>query len=424
MQILDEKTAKGIATFTIEVSVEEMDPYRTKAAATISKARAVPGFRPGAAPVEMVERSVGAQIVMEEAAEHAVPHFFTKAIKEKNLETVGQPHIEVLTLAPGNPFKFRAAVALVPSVTVGDFSKLKVKRTHTEIKDADVGKVVKDLQKMQSKEVMTTEPVGDMSKVVVDMQMTLDNVLIEGGETKSHAIYMNEEYYIPGLKDQIKGAKAGETKTFTLPFPKEHYNKNIAGKKIDFSVNIKDVYAVDHPEVNDEFASKLGQKSVEDLKTLIHKNLSDDATKKDDQAYELAILEAAMKLTHYSDIPDNLVNEEVRRMMREFEARIVEEGGSFDEYLSHMKKTREALMLEITPQAIERVKIGLLLRAIVKKESITASEDDVLVQCEVVAPGALAGRDWSDDRKKELREYAHTIAVNRKAIAWITDQVK
>lgn len=424
MQILDEKTAKGIATFTIEVSVEEMDPYRTKAAATISKARAIPGFRPGAAPVEIVERSVGAQIVMEEAAEHAVPHFFTKAVKEKNLETVGQPQIEVLTLAPGNPFKFRAAVALVPVVTIGDFTKLKVKPVKTEVKDTEVDKVLTDLQKMQSKETITTEPAGDMSKVVVDMQMSLDNVIIEGGETKSHAIYMNEEYYIPGLKDQIKGAKAGETKTFALPFPKEHYNKNLAGKNIDFSVNIKDVYTVEHPEIGEEFASKLGQKSLEDLKTLIHKNLSDDAAKKDTQAHELAVLEAAMKACDYSDIPDNLVNEEVRRMMREFEARIVEEGGSFEEYLSHMKKTRESLMLEVTPQAVERVKIGLLLRAIVRKETITATEDEVLAQCEIVAPGALAGRDWSSEKKNELREYAHTIAVNRKAIAWITDQVK
>jgi len=142
---------------------------------------------------------------------------------------------------------------------------------------------------------------------------------------------MNEDYYIAGLKDQLKGVKAGETKTFTLPFPKEHYNKNLAGKKIDFSVNVKEVYAVNHPELNDEFSTKLGQKSLEDLKTLVRKNLADDATKKDDQAHELAVLEAAMKASDYGDIPDSLVNEEIRRMMREFEARIVEEGGTLDE---------------------------------------------------------------------------------------------
>jgi len=160
------------------------------------------------------------------------------------------------------------------------------------------------------------------------------------------------------------------------------------------------------------------------LKTLVRKNLADDATKKDDQAHELAVLEAAMKASDYGDIPDSLVNEEIRRMMREFEARIVEEGGTLDEYLSHMKKSREQFMLEVTPQALERVKIGLLLREVVKKEKITATEAEVDEQCEAVAPGALKGTDWSNERKNELVEYATTIAANRKAIKWIIDQVK
>lgn len=424
MQITEEKNTKGMATLTIEVSVADMMPYRVKAAAAISKARAIPGFRPGAAPLDLVERSVGAQVVMEEAAEHAVPHFFAQAVQEKDLQTVGQPQIEVLTIAPGNPFKFRATVGVLSPLTIGDFTRLKVKRTTTEVKDQDVSKVLTDLQKMQSKETVTPEPVGDMSKVVVDMQMSLDNVLIEGGETKSHAIYMGEDYYIPGLKDKLKGAKAGDTMNFPLPFPKNHYNKNIAGKNIDFTVNVKDVYAVDHPEINDEFASKLGQKSLDELKILVHKNLSNDAIKKDDQAYELAILEAAMKASDFGDIPDSLVNEEIRRMMREFEARIVEEGGTLDEYLSHTKKSREQFMLEITPQALERVKIGLLLREVVKHQKIQATESEILEQCENVAAGAMHGKDWSGERKAELKQYAETIAVNRKAIGWIKDQVK
>jgi len=89
-----------------------------------------------------------------------------------------------------------------------------------------------------------------------------------------------------------------------------------------------------------------------------------------------------------------------------------------------MKKSREQFMLEVTPQALERVKIGLLLREVVKKEMITATEAEVDEQCEAVAPGALKGTDWSNERKNELVEYATTIAVNRKAIKWIIDQVK
>lgn len=424
MQILEEKKAKGSSTLTIEVSVDELQPYRAKAAIEISKARAIAGFRPGAAPLEIIERTVGAHAVLEAALERAIPHFVAQAVKENDMQTTGMPKIEILTLAPGNPLKFKAEFALVPPVTLGKFSDIKVKPVTTPITDEAVTKVLTDLQKMQSKEIASTDPITDMSKVVVDMQMTLDNVPLEGGETKSHAIYFSEDYYIPGLKEKLLGAKAGETMAFKLPFPKEHYNKNLAGKNVDFNVNIKEVFRVEPPALDEAFAAKLGQKSIEDMKALIRTNLTDDAKRKDDQAFELQVLESAMKASKYGDIPEVLIAQEVQRMMREFEARLDQDGGTLDDYLTHTKKTRDQFALEIAPQAVERVKIGLLLREIVKTQNLKATDEEATKAAEEVAPGALSGTDWSNERKNELLEYSTTIAVNRKAIAWITDQVQ
>ncbi len=422
MRAHEDKREKGVVSLTIEITPDELKPYLAKAAHALSAAKPIPGFRPGAAPLDLALRTFGAHAVWQAATERAVPFFFGKAVDEAKIATIGSPRIDVLTLAPDNPFKFRASVALLPTVELGDFKKIKVKNTKTKVTDTEVTKVLGDLRKMQSKEVHVDEAVNDRNKVVIDMEMLLDSIPIEGGKTTDHSIYMNEEYYIPGLKEQIHGAKSGDTKNFSLAFPKEHYNKNLAGKKVDFAVTIKDVYRIDEVALDDAFAATLGQKSVEDLKGMIRKNLTDEAVKKDEQALELSILEHAIKASLFSDIPDILVNEEVRRIMQEFEARLDEQGGTLDDYLAHIKKTREKLMLEFAPQALERVKIGLLLRRIARDQALDATEKEISAQCELVAPGALARTDLESDRKQDLRQYARTIAINRKAIEYIKGQ--
>ncbi len=310
MQHTLQKLPKSTAQFSIELTPAEMDPYLKKAAAVLNAQTTIPGFRVGHAPQEELVRRFGALRIWEEAAVLAVPKAFAEVTQKENLQTVGSPEIEVIKLAPDNPFIFKATVALIPEVTLGALDKLKVEQKPVMITDAQVEKVLEDLRKMQTKEVVVNRAAraqGD--KVVVDMQMSLDSVPLDGGQTKDHAVYLDEEYYVPGLKEKLQGMVKGETKEFKLKFPKEHYQKNLADREVDFKVTVKDVFELQPPEIDDAFAQMVGQKTVLELRALVRENLENETKMKEAERQEIALLEKLVEGAKFSDLPELLLNE-------------------------------------------------------------------------------------------------------------------
>ena len=411
---------KSAVEITIELAPEDMQSYLQKAAAQMSSESSIPGFRPGKAPYEQVVARFGAQRVWKEAAQLAVPRSFTETVKKENLETIGSPEIAVIKLAADNPFIFKATIALLPEVTLGDYSSIKLERKTTTVEAAKVDKVLKDLRKMQTKEVVASRPALAEDKVVLDMAMSLDSVPLDGGVTKDHAVYMDEEYYVPGLKEQLVGLKKGDTKEFQLKFPKEHYQKMIAGKDVDFKIEIKDVFELTRPELTDEFAQELGQKTIADLKTIIHGNLEHEAKQKDEERGEIELLEKAIEKTKFSDVPDILVNEETHKMLAELEDGIARQGLEFNDYLQKIGKTRDQLRLDFAPQAIKRVKTALLMRKLAHTQNISATEEEIDAEvARVLELYKDAPEQHEQIRSVGARQYLTNILMNRKVINWL-----
>lgn len=420
------KLPKSTIELTIEIPAEEMRPYLEKAALKLSTETTIPGFRAGKAPLDEVRRRFGAGRVWEEAAVLAVPKAYGEAVQKEQLETIGSPQIDVVKLAPDNPFIFKATAAFLPEVTLGDFTKIKTEQKTTEIQDIQVGKVVADLQKMQTKETVVARPARPQAdKVVLDMTMSLDSVPLDGGAVKDHAVYMDEEYYVPGLKEQLAGLKKGDTKEFRLAFPKEHYQKMIAGKDVDFKIEVKDVFELQSPPLDDAFAQAVGQKTVSDLRAIIRVNLEQEARSKEDERQEIALLEAAVERAKFGDIPDVLINEETHKMLKELEDGMARQGTNFEEYLKRLGKTRDQLRLDFTSQAVQRVKTALMIRAIAKAQNIAVDDGEVDAEVARVlelyknAPGG-----HEQIKSAGARDYLRAMLKNRKVIAWLKEQVK
>ena len=418
------KLPKSAVEITIEISPAEMEPYLQKAAQQISQHTTIPGFRPGKASFEQVRAQAGIGRIWEEAAQLAVPKIVGEIIIKEKLQTIGSPAIDVVKLAPDNPFVFKAIAALFPEVTLGDYSVVTVEKKDTKLSEEHIDKVVEDLRKMHTKETVTDRPAqtaGD--KVVLDMEMFLDQVPLDGGSTKDHSVYMDEEYYIPGFKAHLTGVKKGDTKEFKLKFPKEHYQKMTAGKDVDFKITVKDVFELQKPEVNDELAQKIGQKTLTELRALIRENIETEKQQKEAQRQEIEMLEKALEQTKFSDIPDLLVNEETLKMLDELEHGIAQQGMSFAEYLTKIGKNRDQLRLELAPEATKRVKIALLARAIAQQQNVTATEAEVDAEVEKIL---LLYKDTPEQhaqiKSPGAREYLRNMLKNRKVIEWLKGQ--
>ncbi len=311
------------------VTLEEAQPYLDEAATRISKQQSIKGFRPGKAGYDVVKQHVGEMKILEEAIEVIVRKSYIEALLANDIDTVGSPKIDVEKLAPDNDIVFSAEVALMPSVKeLGDYNKLKVEAKTPKVEDKEVELSLRDLQRMQTKEVRATadDVVGETEKLVVSMDMKKDGVPVEGGQSPNHVIFLTEDYYIPGFKDEVKGMKEGEERTFTLTFPEDHAQKMLAGNQIEFIITLKELFHLEPPEINDGFAATLGMKDFNELKTRIKENLLAEKQQEELARQERDMLELLSKKSTYDEIPDLLVNEEINKMLAELQRAVEAQG--------------------------------------------------------------------------------------------------
>lgn len=416
---------KGLVELTIEVSLEEMQPQLEVAVQDLTKNNPIKGFRPGKAPYEIVKQSLSEMAIYETALPSVVRKNYVKAIMEAKVLAYGEPNIEVVKLVPGNPIVFKAIVPVVPKVTtLANLEKIKVGPKPITVEEKQVDAMVKELQRMQTRENKVERALAQHDKVVVDMDLSIENVPVEGGQARNHGIYLDEEYYIPGLKEQLIGLKSGDKKSFTLPFAKDHYQKNLAGKDVKFDVTVKDVLELTPPEANDEFAKTVGQESMPKLREILKKNLTDEAGDKERQRQEIEILEKLAEGSKFEEIPEVILNQEVGRMLEELRQSIMERGLEFDAYLSSLKKTIEDLKLDFVPQAIKRIKSALVIREFANQEKIEVSDTDLLKEVEVLLNRYSHDVDSQNRiRSEEYQDYLRTSLRNQKTLQKLREKI-
>lgn len=413
-----EKLPKSSIELTFTVTPEEAEPFLRAAAERLSQQSSIPGFRPGKAPYEMIKQRVGEMAILEEALEHIVRKNYTEAVMAENLDTVGSPEINVEKLAPGNTINFKIKAALVPKIEkLADYKSAKIEKEKIEITDDKVEKVLDDLAKMQTKETIAERASTKADKVVVDMEMEQGGVIVEGGKSPNFQVYLNEKNYLPGLTDELVGLKAGEEKKFQLDFPKEHFQKNLAGKKVDIKIKVNGVYQLESPKIDDEFAKSVGQTDLAALKNTLRENIAHEAEHEQEHKIEQKIFDDLIANSRFADIPDILVNEEVNKMLQELEQNAASQGMKMEDYLASVKKDLGQLKLDFTPEAIRRVKAALIVREINSKENISITDAEI---DRVIDEQAEKYKDNEDAKKQifspEYREYMATVLKNRKVL--------
>lgn len=365
-----------------ELEDQEWNKFLDQAAQEISKEVKVDGFRPGFAPRNLIEQKVGPGKVLERAGDIAVRKTYFDYIKKENIEVVGMPEINILKLAPDNPFQFKAKVAVLPQVQLGDYLKIaksekQKKPADLKIEKSELDEALKWLQRSRTQYVTVSRPAQKNDRVEVDFVAKEKGRVIEGGESKNHPLVLGEGKFIPGFEENLEGLKENEEKKFDLTFPADYYVKDLAGKNMDFEVKMNLVQEPKAPQINDEFAKNLGNfESLQALENNIKEGLLMEKEQKEKEAWRAKVLEKIVKDSKM-ELPEVLVSAEQDRMVQEFKASIAEMGLDFKTYLEKLKKTEEELKKEWRQKSEERVRSALALRAIAQKENIGASAEEV-----------------------------------------------
>jgi trigger factor len=418
MKIEVKNLDKGLVELTIELTVDEYQPFLEQAAKKISVDTKVPGFRPGKANFELIKQKVGENEIWQKALEPAVQKTFLQALDQEKLITVGSPQIDVVKLAPDNPVIYKATVSLLPKVELGDYSKMKVNKKPVEVKDEQFKKAMSNVQKMHAKQTLVDRQAQKGDKVEIDFETFLDKVPIDQGQQKKFPIVIGEGTFIPGFEDQLIGLSKDETKEFQLEFPKNYHQKNMAGRLADFKVKMNAVYSMELPELNDDFAKSLGNfKTIKEIEDKIKDNLKTEAERKENQRLEEEIIDKIIDQSKFDEIPDLLIDSETKKMVQELEQNLVNQGLKFEDYLNHLKKKREDLFLDFVPQGIKRIKSALTIRKIREKENIKVDDKEIEAEIEKIKT-MYAGNPEIEKNLNQpaYRDYLQNILAARKVI--------
>ena len=420
MNITTKKLPHSEIEMLIELDPQEWGGFFNKAAKELSQNLEIPGFRPGKAPQNLAERHLGEGKILERAADSAIRDSYFKAAEREGIFPVSAPKIQVLKIAKGNPFEFKANVSVMPQIEIGDYKKIsqgeKIKKPN-EIKldQKEIESAIEWIRNSRTKYAAVSRAARKGDRAEVDFAAKREGKIISEGESKNHPLVLGEGKFVPGFEEKLEGMKEGEEKKFSLIFPNDFHDKELANKQIDFEVKMKIVQEAQKPELNDEFAKSLGGfESFEALKKSVSEGMKKEKEQKEKESWRAKILEKIARNSK-ADIPAVLIDSELSKMEQEMEMSVSEMGLDFETYSRNIKKTREELKEEWLPKAKSRVMAALVLGEIAKKENINVPESEVEEEANKFLlryPDIKAARNQIDmDR---LKEYTRGSLVNEK----------
>jgi trigger factor len=367
----------------IEVTPDAVDRELGKAFADVMKKARIPGFRPGKAPKNIVERHYGDE-VRGEVTHRLVSESYLRALQEHNLNPVQLPHIEnISTLAKGAPLTFTATVEVRPEIKLGAYEGIEVKEETVTVNDDEVNQTVDRLRDMYAQlEVVEGRALEKGDTAVIDFEGVREDKPIEGAKATDYLLELGSGSLIPGFEEQLTGMNKGETRKINVTFPADYANKELEGKDAVFTVTLKEIKKKVRPELNDEFAKDIGNNAtVTELKDGIKKDI-EFRKKKDQESAQRESLLGKLVEAHAFDVPPGMVEHELQSMARSQATRMIRRGmevKSFD-FAKFSEENR--------PLAEKRVKGILLLDVIGEKEKIEVADQEVNSAVAVMARSA------------------------------------
>ena len=426
MSLQVEKMEKNMAKLTIEVSAEELDKAMQNAYLKARGKISIPGFRKGKAPRKMIEQMYGKGIFLEDAANALIPEHYSKALEECDLEIVSQPEIDVTQAEPGKAFIFTAEVAVKPEVTLGEYKGVEVPKSETEVTDEDIDAEIKKEQEKNSRTVTVEDRGAENGDITtIDFEGFVDGVAFEGGKGTDYPLTLGSGSFIPGFEDQLVGAKAGNHVEVNVTFPEEYQAAELAGKAAVFQCDVKKVETKELPELDDDFAQDVSEfDTLAEYREDVKKNLTEKKEKEARAAKENTAVDKAIENAEM-EIPDAMINTQVRQMMNDFASRMQSQGLTMEQYFQFTGMTAEKMQEEMKPQALKRIQTRLVLEKIAETENIEVSEDEVNEEigkmAEMYKMEADKLKELLGDR--ELEQMKKDMAV-QKAVTLVADEAK
>ena len=337
----------------------------------------VDGFRKGKVPRDIYEKHFGKESLFIDAADSVLQDAYMKAMDESKLVPVVQPAVDLKSLNDeGVEFTFK--IITKPEVKVNKYKGLNIKPEKVEVSDEEVNHELGHLLERYTELVTKDGKVENGNVAIIDFEGFKDGVAFDGGKGENYSLEIGSNTFIPGFEEQVIGMKVGEEKDLNVTFPDDYGVKDLAGSPVVFKVKVNEIKEKVQRELDEDFFDDLGMEGVNSEDTLrdeIKKSIEAQKEMDVENKYVDAILEAVSKNVEV-DIPEEMVDEEVTRLMGRFEEQMKMQGISLDLYYQFTNSKEEDLKAQLEKEAYSNVLYRLMLEEIMNLEKIEVSMED------------------------------------------------
>lgn len=376
MKVTLEKEKENVVKLDITIPAKDAVDAYNNAVRRISQYVNIDGFRKGKAPRAVVERHVGTERIKQEAIENLMPRAINQAVADNKLDIIAQPYVTNYNFNVGEDLTVTAKAELRPEVTLGQYKDLTVEVKDSPIEaDAIQKQLDRLLDQHSTMETVIDRPTKDTDVAVIDFDGYANGEKIQGGEAKNYPLNLANSNFIPGFAEQIVGKNLNDEFEIKVTFPEKYHDEKLQGQPATFKIKINEIKEKKLPELNDEFAQKVGNfKTVDELKADIQKYLDDQHERTNKQNSENEVFKTVIDAAKV-DIPQSMIDREAASLRAEYKQRLAAQGIDWDNIVK--AQGEDELLKNLTEDALVRIKNSLVIDKIAKEENIKLEQKDL-----------------------------------------------
>ena len=410
MQVSVEAVSNIKKALTVTIPAAEVDDKVTERMQQAAKTMRLPGFQPGRVPLPVVKKRFG-DAIRQEVLGDVLQEKYYAAITQEKVHAVGMPKIDFEVNETGKDLVFKAECEIFPEIKLDGLDKIKVEKWSCKIAEKNVKEMFERLRKQHAEWKPVKREAKNEDQLKIDFEGFMGGEKFEGGSAQDMPIVLGSASMIPGFEEGLVGKKAGEETTLKVTFPKEYQAENLAGKKAEFKVNVKEVSEPKLPALDDAFAEKFGVKDMAELDKEVRANM--------DRELEFSL--SSQNKTHVTDalleandieVPEALIHQEMDQLKRQAFYRM----GLNDQDIKN-KKVPELPEAMFKPQAEKRVKLGILMNSVVREHDLKPDEQRVNERIQKMA----SAYENADEMVQQIEQNANQKSDIEQAI--LEDQV-
>lgn len=378
---------KNVKEITIKIEGKEWQDTLDKAFEKANKKVKIDGFRQGKAPKEVFIKKYGEESLFMDAADLVLQPAYQKMLDEnKDVEIVAQPEVALKSISKDG-VEFIFTITTKPEVKLGKYKKLGVKKEKVEVTKEEIESALNETLNRYAENVVKEGKVENGDIAIIDFEGFKDGVAFEGGKGENYSLTIGSNTFIPGFEDQIIGMSKDEEKDINVTFPEDYHSEDLKGQKVVFKVKVNEIKTTKIPELDKDFFEDLAMEGI-DSKESLEKQLEENIKAHKEQHAEDHYIDELLKKGIENmevDIPEAMINEELDRMIRQYEENLKMQGLTLQQFYQFTNSDEAALKDQMKEEAEKRVASRLLLEAIKVEEKIEIADDEAKKEAEELA---------------------------------------